>query len=117
MPKKQPTNPFYVLLVIAGAIFALTATAYGVMTFRFQNPTPTSVASDHGHPLWTFLNTYGAELMIAELGLLGFFTIAAIATDEYWTRDAMARVEEEESPDPIHQVSSEREDQTPGEIR
>ena len=81
MPKRKPKNPFYVLLMIVGTAFALTATAYGVMTVRLQR----EVAASSGD---RFFDTYGMWIMGVELTLLTLLTFAAIGTDDYWTRKA-----------------------------
>ena len=93
---KKPFNPFYVMLLIVGTVFAITACAYGVMTVQLMQlgqmpPTgfgelgapmafPTS-----GNSLIEFLDAHGFQLMMWELGLLAVATVAAIGTDEFWT--------------------------------
>ena len=81
MAKSKPKNPFYILLMIVGTAFALTASAYGVMTVRM---TRAAVAT----PGDEFFDTYGLWLMGGELPLLTVLTFAAISTDDYWTRGA-----------------------------
>lgn len=81
MPQKQPVNPFYSALVVVGVLFALTACAYGVMTVRGLEPQN----ADEGG-LVGFLDAYGVWIMVGELLVLGILTVAAIGTDEYWTR-------------------------------
>ena len=81
MPKRKPKNPFYILLMIVGTAFALTACAYGVMTVRM---TQAAVAT----PGDAFFDNYGLWLMGGELTLLTLLTFAAIGTDDYWTRGA-----------------------------
>jgi len=81
MPQKQPVNPFYSALVVVGVLFAITACAYGVMTVRGLEPRN----ADEGG-LIGFLDAYGVWVMLAELLVLGILTVAAIGTDEYWTR-------------------------------
>jgi hypothetical protein len=81
MPQKQPVNPFYSALVVVGVLFALTACAYGVMTVRGLDPQN----ADEGG-LVGFLDAYGVWVMVGELLVLGLLTVAAIGTDEYWTR-------------------------------
>ena len=81
MPKKKPKNPFYILLMIVGTAFALTACAYGVMTVRMGQAVPSSAGD-------AFFDTYGLWIMGVELTLLTLLTFAAIGTDDYWTRRA-----------------------------
>ena len=35
---REPVNPFYVLLVLLGIVFLVTACAYGVMAYRALSP-------------------------------------------------------------------------------
>ena len=87
MSKPKPKNPFYILLMVVGTAFALTATAYGVMTVRMGQ----AVKSTDGD---MFFDTYGMWLMGIELTLLTILTFAAIATDDYWTRSAQQEAAE-----------------------
>jgi hypothetical protein len=93
MPRKSAVNPFYVLLVIVGSAFCVTAFAYGVMTFRAAHGTAASRSADREHSLLTWIDRHGLMLLASELGLLGLFTFAAIGTDRYWsTRPAEREV-------------------------
>ncbi|MEX2316038.1 MAG: hypothetical protein WD669_02730 [Pirellulales bacterium] len=83
-------NPFYVLLVIAGVAFALTAFAYGMMAVRETaavRGTGEAAASTE-HPLIEWLRRYGDAALVIELSVLGICTIGAISTDTYWQRRA-----------------------------
>lgn len=93
---KRRINPFYVLLVLAGVAFAVTACAYGVMAVKqlhaSQAPlTGLPAVEVAGAELTSdrrfvaFMDRYGVTLMLAELGLLGFTTVAAIGTDRWWS--------------------------------
>lgn len=83
---QEGTNPFYVLLVIVGVAFTITACAYGVMVFKAVHPGPAAVEQASGHNLLTFLNDYGVWLLGSELLLLALMTVGAMATDSYWIR-------------------------------
>ncbi len=95
---QKSANPFYVLLIIAGLSFALTATAYVVMAFRdaharedlTANGTSDVVSSDV-HPLMVWMRHHGDVALLTELGLLAVCTFAAIGTDGYWQRRADSR--------------------------
>jgi len=98
--KRSTTNPFYVLLVVLGIAFALTACAYTVMTLKAVRPSPAAGGeSAGGAALMEFLDEHGAALMGGELVLLAVATIMAIATDQYWLR----RAGREHRPDPSNQ--------------
>jgi hypothetical protein len=90
MPRSQKSaNPFYVLLVIVGISFALTATAYGVMAFREARPATAGVhvsASVSEHPLLAWMSRHGETALMTELALLAACTFGAIGTDDYWQR-------------------------------
>lgn len=85
MAQKKATNPFYVLLVIVGVVFGLTACAYGVMTVKMG--TAAGIAENANSPVIRFLNEHGLTLLAVEIGLLALTTFAAIGTDSYWTKD------------------------------
>ncbi len=89
---REAFNPFYVVLVLVGVAFSVTACAYGVMTFvslraaeAGQNPValPSSLAK--------FMNDHGERLLGGELLLLAVATVGAISTDRYWQRRAAER--------------------------
>lgn len=85
--KRSAKNPFYVLLVILGVAFALTACAYSVMTLKATRRTDAQ-ESGGGAALLEFLDRHGDALMGGELALLAFATVGAISTDRYWMRRA-----------------------------
>ena len=88
MPRAKPINPFYLVLLVVGAVFAITASAYGVMTVRGLNP---RLADEEG--LMGVMSQHGLVIMVGELVLLGVLTVAAIATDDYWTGERRSGVE------------------------
>jgi hypothetical protein len=78
--KNQRTNPFYALLLVAGLAFVVTACAYGVMTYlgtRGQVP-------ESG--LLVFLARHGVWLLLVEVAVVFVAGIAAMLTDNFWTR-------------------------------
>jgi hypothetical protein len=86
-------NPFYILLLIAGLTFAITAVAYGVMATRTNASFRAHVEPESSappHPLMTWMSKYGNEALITELAMLAVCTVGAIGTDEYWQRRAAA---------------------------
>ncbi|MGC3968680.1 MAG: hypothetical protein QM775_15300 [Pirellulales bacterium] len=99
---KKGFNPFYVLLVIVGVAFCLTACAYGLMAMRSLRTernyatsaaaATTSASAPRGpHQLMTFMERHGNTLLVAELALLTLASFAAMATDGYWLRRANER--------------------------
>jgi hypothetical protein len=85
-------NPFYSLLLAAGIIFALTATAYGVMAFREARPPMVgAAASTAPHPLLEWMSANGEAALMTELAFLAVFTFGAIGTDDYWQRRTKAK--------------------------
>ena len=84
MATKRPfANPFYALLLVVGVAFLLTATSYGVLAFRdVQGQSPTA----SGSGLMLFLDRHGALLLAGELAVLIVASLAAMATDGYWTK-------------------------------
>lgn len=92
MAKKKPAiNPFYVLLVILGVIFVITASAYGVMAlWGIKGVDPLE-----GGGLLKFMHEHGESMMLVELALLAVATFGAMGTDQYWQNRAARK----DSPD------------------
>jgi hypothetical protein len=84
MSDKKPVNPFYVLLVILGIIFGITACAYGVMTVNMS--TAEGIATHASVPVMQFLSKHGLTVLLVELALLGVACFAAMGTDSYWAK-------------------------------
>lgn len=91
MPAKKTFNPFYVLLIPAGLVFAVTAFAYGYMAFQAVNAIRAEAGAHAGHPLFQWLRAHGDAALLIELALLAVLTVTAIATDKIWDRAAAAR--------------------------
>ncbi len=86
----KSANPFYILLIIAGLSFAMTATVYVVMAYRDAHAREESATEDD-HPLMVWMRRHGDATLLSELGLLAVGTFAAIGTDSYWQRRAESR--------------------------
>jgi hypothetical protein len=82
---KERINPFYVVLVVAGAVFVVTACAYGVMAFKALG-TDLGDSQLPGRDLLVFLDQYGVWLLGSELAILALATFAAIGLDDYRIR-------------------------------
>lgn len=91
--KKEPFNPFYALLLVAGFLFAITAFAYGVMSFTALHKGPIVAGPDSGQQLLVFLDQHGGMLMMGELVVLGIATVGVIGWDQIATSRASAREE------------------------
>lgn len=103
--RSGPINPFYIVLVVAGMVFAITACAYGVMTFLAMQ----SSYGENKPALLDFLEEHGAGLLSIELAVLAVATFAAMGTDSYWDRRAERKAAAESStpsppPTSRHQV-------------
>ncbi len=78
------SNPFYLLLVLAGIAFSLTACSYGVMTVRgLRVTTPTPANTEY---FMSWMDEHGFPLMMVELAVLGVFCFLAMATDSFWEK-------------------------------
>jgi hypothetical protein len=83
-------NPFYTLLLLAAVLFCITACSYCVMILKRSAEATFQEAGEAGG-LVGFLDTYGAYALSALVLTLAVFTVAAMATDDYWTRRATPR--------------------------
>lgn len=82
--KKTAPNPFYILLVIVGVAFFVSACVYGVMAYR--GVSYEGGAGVTSSPLLAYMDRNGMIVLGIEVLLLGILTVGAIATDEYWQR-------------------------------
>jgi hypothetical protein len=81
-------NPFYVLLLLAGLVFAVTAFAYGFMAFQAVNAVRSEAGVHAGHALFRWLRVNGTQALLIELAVLAVLAVAAMATDRLWDRHA-----------------------------
>jgi hypothetical protein len=81
VPAKKPTNPFYVSALPVGVLFAVTACVFVVMTMQGADPQRTEETG-----LISLMSRHGVVIMLVELAILGVLTVAAIVTDDLWTR-------------------------------
>lgn len=98
MSKRKPTNPFYILLLLAGCAFSITACAYGVMTVRQLNAgrslgrhIDTPPTSSSGIAFNELVDRHGAKAMTIEIIVLGIGTLGAIAYDQRLDKAATAK--------------------------
>jgi hypothetical protein len=103
---KAPVNPFYVLVVVFGVVFVITACAYGTMAYRAIAPAVDAQARDQG--LMGFLDRYGVQLLGIELAVLGAASLGAMWLDQVRSRrDAatMGRQAAATEADPARKIS------------
>lgn len=82
-------NPFYVLLVVLGFLFTITACSYFVMTLQAsQYPVDTMLSIESGEGFLAIMDRNGPKMMLVELVALAIATVAAIGTDQFWKRQA-----------------------------
>jgi hypothetical protein len=81
MTAKKPTNPFYVATLPIGVLFAVTACAFVIMTMQGLDPQRAEETA-----LVRLMAQHGVAIMLGELAILSLLTIAAITTDDFWTR-------------------------------
>lgn len=78
---KKAINPFYVAALPVGVLFVITTCAYVVMTIQGLDP-----QREQNGGLVGLLAQYGTQIFVGELAILGVLTLAAITTDDFWTR-------------------------------
>ncbi len=81
---KTRSNPFYVLLVLLGIAFTVTACAYSVMAFRATKLNRETAQQPNG--LMTLMEQRGGTILAIEVVLLGLATVGAIGLDQYRQR-------------------------------
>ncbi|MBP63613.1 MAG: hypothetical protein CMJ62_18980 [Planctomycetaceae bacterium] len=90
-PIKNRVNPFYVLAIIVGVLFSVTACAYVVMTVRQLN----SPGSLETNELMQWVDQHGLTAFVTELAVLAVATLAAIASDRMWSGSNAGQPREE----------------------
>jgi len=88
---KRAINPFYVLSVVAGVLFAITACAYSLMMLVAIRNGALPPAGESGHELMAYLNRHGVTLMAAEVAALAVLTVSAIGLDHVRLRQSDVR--------------------------
>ena len=82
---KEPFNPFYPVLVLAGIAFLITACAYGVMAFRDVRAAASTETAPNA--LMLLMQNHGGKLLGGELVVLALSSFAAMGVDQYRSRD------------------------------
>ena len=83
-------NPFYVLLLVSAVLFCITACSYCVMMLT-RRAEAAYGAADQAGGIVGVLDKYGAALLAGSIAALAIFTVAAMATDDFWSRRAANR--------------------------
>ena len=96
-------NPFYLLLMIVGVVFAFTAFGYGVMAVKMVEPHKLT-AQDR--TFVAFFDEHGTKLFLAEIVVLALFTLLAMVTDGFWTRRAELRQRRNHAGDPLQSTDT-----------
>jgi hypothetical protein len=93
---KEPINPFYILVVVLGVVFAITSCAYGTMAYRAIAP-----AADRnvGQGLMAFLDRYGVQALAVELTFLALAAFGAMGLDRMRARQNDAGVDSPAEPE------------------
>jgi hypothetical protein len=81
---KAPVNPFYVLVVVFGVVFVITACAYGTMAYRAIAPAVDAQSRSQG--LMGFLDRFGVQSLSIELVVLGVASFLAMWLDQIRSR-------------------------------
>jgi hypothetical protein len=92
----QRFNPFYLLAMIFGIAFTITACAYGVMMLKSIRPGGLPRPGERGAGLLDLLSEHGATIMAIEVVGLAVFAIGAIWLDHHRGRKEIARRAREE---------------------
>ncbi len=101
MKSNEPKNPFYVLLLLAGSAFAITAFAFGLVAASEVGPVSPDAYSQspevqQRQGFKQLLNRYGMTAIGIELGVLAVGTVGAIWLDSRRQRMADAEKRDEQ---------------------
>jgi hypothetical protein len=89
MPKsKEPINPFYVLSMLFGGAFTVTACAFGLLMLRSTRSGSAGVIE---HPLLILMQQHGMAILAIKLLLLAIVAVGAITLDHLRGRREIAR--------------------------
>jgi hypothetical protein len=81
MRSRQRFNPFYLLAMLFGVAFTITACAYGVMMLRANRAEGLPQEGQPGFGLMDLLSRHGTTILVAELAALAVCSVAAIYVD------------------------------------
>ena len=96
--RKEPINPFYIILIVVGVVFVITACAFTLLLLQ-QNRTTSSGAFSGSSPLMQFLRDRGMLLMGVEVIALGLASAGAMWLDSWRSRHDLATANRGSRPD------------------
>ncbi len=79
--RRQPTNPFYIVLGVVGFAFTITAASYCMSVLRGIRPEP--AAAQRNHPLEQLMDRHGTSLLAGQLIVLAIATVGAVTVDHF----------------------------------
>ena len=88
--RKEPLNPFYVILVIIGVAFVVTACAFTLLLLQ-QNRTTAAGEFFTSNPLMRLVRDRGMTIMAMEVALLGIASLGAMWLDSHRSRHEVAQ--------------------------
>src|ERR1700730_6316054 len=91
MRASQRFNPFYLLAVLFGIAFTITACAYGLMMLRSIRAEGLPQEGQPGFGLMDLLSQHGTAILAVGVAALAIFTWAAIYLDHRRGRSEIAR--------------------------
>lgn len=80
--EKEPRNPFYLLLLVTGLVFILTALAYAIVPVLEEKARDQGVAPPPS-PWRDALRQDGWKWLLAEVAVLVVFGLASMGLDRY----------------------------------
>ena len=83
MRASQRFNPFYVLAMLFGIAFTITACTYGLMMLRAIRAEGLPQEGQPGYGLLDLLSQHGTAILATELAGLAVFTLASITLDHF----------------------------------
>jgi hypothetical protein len=83
--RRKTFNPFYPLVVLVGVAFTVTACAYGWMVYISRQHDPQAIAAAQDSKMLPWLREHGETLLMGEVVGLVVVSVAAMATDRYWS--------------------------------
>jgi hypothetical protein len=114
-PTRESRNPLYLLLLVVGVVFVMTALAYAII------PVVEQKATDAGHPpppsaFRDALREHGGTWLLVQVAVLIVLSLASMAWDHLrgLQKRAPERTIPEDVPSTLHTVAHEHPQNQPG---